>query len=40
MALGPDLLEFAEKFPPEKISDLVPRLAEIRDYLDKRRDEV
>jgi len=37
--IGPDLEEFGEIFPLEKIGDLVPRLAEIREYLDKRREE-
>jgi DNA-binding MarR family transcriptional regulator len=37
--IGPDFMEFAEVFPLEKIADMVPRLAEIREYLDKSRDE-
>ena len=36
--IAPDFTEFAEIFPPEKIGDMIPRLAEIREYLDKRRD--
>jgi len=37
--IGPDFMEFGEIFPVEKIADMVPRLAEIRQYLDKRREE-
>lgn len=38
-ALMPEFMELAEKFPPDLIGKLVPALAEIREYLDKRRDE-
>ena len=38
MAIGPDIMDIAKVFPPEMISELVPRLAAIRIFLDKRRD--
>ena len=36
--LAPGFMEMMEAFPPEKIADLVPRLAEIRTFLDEARD--
>lgn len=37
--MGPDLAGLAEKCPPERIGDLVPRLTEIRQIMDAARDE-
>lgn len=39
MKLGANMQDLAEAFPTEKIGDLVPRLAEIRKFLDAARDE-
>lgn len=36
--LAPDLAKFAERFGAGKIAELVPRLAEIRKFLDEARD--
>ena len=38
-ALGPDLMDVAEHFPPERIAEALPLLEEIRAFLDKRRDD-
>ena len=37
-ALGPDMAQFAERYPPEFIEDVTPKLAEIRKFLDAARD--
>lgn len=37
-ALGPDMAELAERYPPEFIEDVTPKLAEIRKFLDAARD--
>jgi DNA-binding MarR family transcriptional regulator len=37
--MAPDLALLAEKCPPERIEDLVPRLTEIRQIMDAARDE-
>ncbi|MDP3746695.1 MAG: MarR family winged helix-turn-helix transcriptional regulator [Phenylobacterium sp.] len=37
--LEPDLAALARQLPPERLADLVPRLAEIRAILDAARDE-
>lgn len=37
-AMAPDLVVFAKEFPLERVEDLVPRLAEIRAFLDAQRD--
>lgn len=37
-ALGPDIMDVAEHFPPERIAEALPLLEEIRVFLDKRRD--
>lgn len=37
-SMAGDMAEFAERFPADEIADLVPRLSEIRQYLDAARD--
>lgn len=38
-SMGPDMLGFAERFPPERIETLIPGLTEIRQILDAARDQ-
>lgn len=38
-AMAPDLVEFAERFPPQVMAEILPKLSDIRDYMDKARDE-
>lgn len=37
--MSPEMAILAEKYPPEFIEDIVPKLAEIRKFLDAQRDE-
>lgn len=36
--LAPDIADLAERFPLADIADIIPRLAELREYLDAMRD--
>lgn len=37
--MAPDMARMAAEFPPERLADIVPRLAEIRRFLDADREE-
>ena len=36
--MGPEMVVMAERFPPEFIAEIVPKLSEVRAYLDAQRD--
>ncbi len=39
IGMAPEMVLLAEKYPPEYVEDIIPKLAEIRKFLDARRDE-
>ncbi|WP_419909328.1 MarR family winged helix-turn-helix transcriptional regulator [Hoeflea sp.] len=38
MSMGPDMMQLAAHYPPEFIGEIVPKLSEIRKFLDAQRD--